>query len=195
MHRRKLLLLSLITVVLAVLTAVVLMVQQGNGASAVWVKAPYPTPALNAKQAYEHVATWMDTWAEDGELVTASLSLVKDEERNAPWSFLIYSRKRKRVAVVTLMGSELTVLREQPAVYPQTGVDPEQWVLDSDAVLELWWQRGGNVAWTQSEARSLHLRLGTEAGTAVWRISVLDPYGESLGFWGMQADSGQPLSD
>ena len=137
MHRRRLLLLSLITIVLAVLTAVVLMVQQGTGASTALVGDPYPTLALSARQAYGRLATWADGWAEDAKLVTASLSLVKAEERNAPWSFLVYSRAQKRIAVVILAGSELTVLREQPAVYPQTGIDPERWTLDSDAVLLL----------------------------------------------------------
>jgi hypothetical protein len=195
MHRRRLLLLSLITIVLAVLTAVVLMVQQGTGASTSRVEKPYPTPALSARQAYGRLATWADGWAEDAKLVTASLSLVKAEERNAPWSFLVYSRAQKRIAVVILAGSELTVLREQPAVYPQTGIDPERWTLDSDAVLERWWHRGGNEAWSRSEARSLHLRLGTEADAVVWRVTVLDSSGEPIGFWGIQADTGASLPE
>ncbi len=195
MRRRRLLFLSLITVVLAVLTAVVLMVQRGNGASVGSAGRPYPAPALTAKQAYKLLQGWAGDWAADAELVTASLSLVKDEGRDAPWSFLIYSRTKRRIAVVTVAGSELTVLREQRAVYPQVGLDPELWVLDSPAILERWWHQGGDEAWANPETRSLHLRLGTEADAVVWRVSVLDPYGEPIGFWGVRADSGERLPD
>lgn len=195
MHRRRLMLLSLITVVLAVLTAVLLMAQRGNGAPAVPVHAPYPTPALSAKKAHRLLQRWAGDWAGDAQCVTTSISLVKDEERNAPWSFLVYSRERKRIAVVTVMGSELNVLREQPAVYPQIGIDAQSWTLDSDAILERWWHRGGSEAWTQPDAKSLHVRLSTERDTVIWRISVLDPRGEPMGFWEMRADSGEPFSN
>lgn len=187
--------LSMITVVLAVLTAVVLMVQRSNGASARSGNASYPVPPMTAKRAYEMLQGWAEGWAEDAQLVTASLSLVKEEKRDAPWTFLVYSGRKKRVAVITVAGSELTVLREQQAVYPQVGIDPEQWVLDSSAILERWWHQGGSEAWARSDARSLHVRLDTEVETVVWRVSVLDPYGEPIGFWHLRADTGEFLPD
>lgn len=194
-HRRKLLLLSLITIVLAVLTAIVLMVQQSSGASTIPVNRSAPVSVQSAKRAHERLRGWMDSWAEDAQLVTASLSLVKDEEGVAPWSFLVTSRRKKRIAVVTVVGSELMVLREQHAVYPQAGIDLDSWVLDSDEALGRWWNRGGREAWGKPQTRSLHLRLGAEEGIVAWRISVLDPYGDPIGFWAMQADSGEPLPD
>jgi hypothetical protein len=194
-HRRKLLLLSLITIVLAVLTAIVLMVQQSSGASTIPVNRSAPVSVPSAKRAHERLRGWMEGWAEDAQLVTASLSLVKDEEGVAPWSFLVTSRRKKRIAVVTVVESELMVLREQHAVYPQEGVDPGTWTLDSDEVLDRWWDRGGHEAWTTPEARSLHLRLGTEANGVVWRVSVLDAYGNPIDFWVMRADSGESLPD
>jgi hypothetical protein len=137
----------------------------------------------------------VDSWAEDAEIITASISLMRGQADDAPWSFLIYSRKNKRVAVVTIAGSELIILRERRIAYPQTGIALDQWTLDSEGALDRWWQRGGEMAWEKSGGQSLHMRLSMKSDTLVWHITVLDAAGETVGFWSMRADSGDSLPD
>ena len=180
---------------LAVLTAIVLMVQRGNGASPRSSQRPYPTLPQRAEDAYGMIRAWGEGWGGVAEVVSMSLSMRKGAEQSAAWSFLVYSRQKKRVAVVAVAGSELMILRERHTAYPQTGIDPDLWVLDSEVVLDRWWQHGGNAAWTTPTARSLHLRLGMDEGTLFWRLSVLDVEGEMIGFWRIRADSGEVLPE
>lgn len=195
MRRRRLLVLSVLTVLLAVLTAIALMVQRGNSASVRSSQGSHPPLPRRAEDAYGMIRPWMESWAEDSEVVAMSLSMRKGGAERAPWSFLVYSGQKKRVAVVAVVESELMILRERHTAYPQAAIDPELWVLDSATILDRWWQHGGDAIWDKTTARSLHLRLSMEADRLIWRISVLDSEGKPIGFWRIRADSGEILSD
>ena len=58
----------------------------------------------------------------------------------------------------------------------------------------LGWDRGGGHLWQKSEAQSLQLRLGPEKQRVAWHVSVLDGEGELMGFWGFDAETGEPIS-
>jgi hypothetical protein len=188
--RRGLGILLGITIVLAVLTALFLILQDHTSAQVSVASPVLIGGGQSAREARRSLEKWTTSWAEEVVLVTASSSMIKDSDRD-PWTFLVYAPRRGRIAVVTIMGSEVLVLRERSIVYAQPSIDDQAWQIDSDEALERWWQQTGYRVWERPDAHSLHIRLGLNKENVVaWRISVLDAEGQILDLWEMRADTG-----
>ena len=148
-----------------------------------------PGAGSTARAAYTSAQTWMQTWADDTQLVAASTT-IEYPDVTSGWTLQLYSPSRRRIAIVLITGDAVELLQEQPALYAQTPITLADWTQDSDAIFERWWQeRGGNI-WTQPNSKTLLLHLGmSEAGLA-WQITVLDDQGDLKEHQAISASTG-----
>ena len=194
--KKRLWLLGVGTVLLAMVTSLILISQQRSAATVPDNALPQPGGDRTARGAYALIVQWAESWAEDATLVNVSASMVKEENQGGLWSFLVYSAKQGKLAVIAVRGAELIILREQAALYPQNSIDLGRWKLDSNEIISQWWQERGQTIWSAPTAQSLHVRLGVgRTGIPCWQITVLDTEGDLLAFWEAQADTGERVSD
>lgn len=201
--KNKLLLLILGTMLLAIATALLLIAQIAPPTTSPTTNTgnvPQPGGSLSAREAYHISQQWSKDWASDASVVAISTSMIKGSNTSRIWSFLIYSAKKSKIAAVAIenratantQNYQVSVLREQTALYPQTAIDMQAWKLDSREALSAWWQGNGENLWSRSNAYSLHIRLGmVEQTQLVWYITVLDKEGNLVDHWGASADSGE----
>ena len=196
MKRKLWLYLTLLTVLLAVGTALLLgIAQSGAGTQPIYKSLPKPGGAQTAQQAYVALESWAKTWSADAQVIAVSASLLKSEGQGQWWSFQLYSPSKRRVAMVLVQPSKIWMLREQTISYPQKDIPSQQWVLDSDAFLSKWWEERGSVIWQQSRAQSMHVHLGLQKnGVLVWQLSLMDMKGDLIDYWMIKADDGEVLS-
>ena len=189
------LLLGLLTVLLAIGTALVLMfVQAQNPSYAAMPAFPAIGGTQSAQQAYTALQQWAKGWAADVQLVSISASLVKSERASLGWSFQVYSKSKGKLAVVLVEPERVWVLREKSIRYQQRSIDAQAWPIDSPQFLARWWEQRGEMIWQQRRAQSMHLNLRYEkGGSTVWQISVLDAQGNLIEYWGIRADTGEVL--
>ena len=189
------LLLGLLTVLLAIGTALVLMFVQAQHPSYAAMPAfPAIGGTQSAQQAYTALRQWAKDWAADVQLVSISASLVKPERAGLGWSFQVYSKSKGKLAVVLVEPERIWVLREKSMRYQQRSIDDQSWSIDSPQFLARWWERRGEAIWQQRRAQSVHLSLRSErGGGTMWQISVLDAQGNLIEYWGIRADTGEVL--
>ena len=193
----KLLFLGLGLLATALLIALALSwLQQGNTPSSGGETAlPQPlNQPQTARQAYTVLQQWSSTWAEDAGPVALSYSFQRDAQEAGGWSFQLYSPSRRRLANVLVTGSEVWVLREQAALYPQEILAPEDWPVDSDTILTTWWNEWGRTLWQHSRPQSMTLHLGRRAGLVTWQVSLLGKDGQILDFRELRAATGDFLA-
>jgi len=188
------LLLGLLTVLLAVGTALGLMFVQSQNPASALVAVPPVGGTQSARQAYASVQQWAKGWAQDVQLVSISASLVKSEGVGIGWSFQVYSKTKGKVAVVLVEPERVWVLREKSIRYPQRSIEAQSWAIDSTQFLARWWAARGETIWQRRNAQSMHLNLRNEkGGPTVWQISILDAQGNLIEYWGIHAHNGEVL--
>lgn len=186
--------LGVLTILLALATALILMFVRSQAASPPAMDLPQVGGSQTARQAYELLQQWSPGWAADVQLISVSASLLKTEGQGFGWSFQVYSPARQRLAVVLVTPDKVWVLREKSLPYLQRPIAQSDWKFDSDEFLAKWWQEGGATLWMQPRVESLYVHLRNEKGGAlVWQLSVLDADGELVGYWGISAADGAVL--
>jgi hypothetical protein len=183
------------TVVLAVLSALMIVLFQAQ-AKPTTPDEDLPLPGgQTARAAHATLQRWMTRWAGDATLLSASASLLKSGQGEGVWTFLIYSPRKRKLALVSVRNAEVVILREQPALYPQTPLPPPAWSIDSDEAINRWWQASGRSTWLGASAQSLHIRLGRgQADAPTWQITILDIKGELIELWEIHADTGERVT-
>jgi len=191
--KNKIWLLGLAMILLAIVAALALgLAKQSNGPV-----NPGKPPALGgtqtAQQAYAALQRWASKWANDTRTIAVSGSLSRDG-LGSGWTFQVYSPKTKKLAIVMVKEDEVTVVREQRALYPQQTMSIDAWKLDSEALLAHWWQERGYVTWANPDAHTVYLNLSArEQGLLSWKLSVINPEGDLLEFWEARADTGETI--
>lgn len=183
------------TVVLAVLSALmIVLLQTQREATAPPEELPLPG-GQTARAAHTTLQRWTSSWADDAAILSASTSLLKTQQSEGVWTFMIYSPRKGKLALVSVRKAEVVILREQPALYPQRPMPPQAWSIDSDEAINRWWQASGRSTWLGASAQSLHLRLGRgQADEPTWQITVLNVKGELIEIWEIHADTGERIT-
>lgn len=194
--RRKFWLLALATVLLAIMTALFIsFVRSGTTTTPVYGPPPEVGAGKTAREAYQALLPWVQQWAPDTQLVAISASRLKNEARSGGWSFQAYSATQGKLAIVLVQPDKIWVLREKNALYEQRTIDIDAWQVDSEQVLNRWWETRGASLWAYNAAHSLYMHLGErQDGKLVWQINVLNTEGELLESWEVDAQTGEALS-
>lgn len=190
--RKRIWLIGLLLLLLALATALILGALQPRGTTII-TDISQPGGAASAHQAYKVLQVWAAGWAPDTALVAATATLQKGLESDG-WTFQVYSAQAQRLAVVLVRGQEVTVVREQAALFTPRTLDVAAWPLDSPAIFGRWWEESGRALWRLPEAQLLTLHLkAREDGLVSWRINVLNARGDLLTFAELRADTGEPV--
>lgn len=191
--RKRIWIVGLIMIVLALAVAFVLGATRPRGTT-ILTGVPQPGGNLSARQAYEVLQTWAAGWAPDTAPVAATASLQKGLDSDG-WTFQVYSAATQRLAVVLVRGQEVTVVREQAALFTPQTIQLTLWQVDSTAIFNRWWEESGQALWRLPETGNLYLNLkAREDGQVTWRINVLNARGDLLTFTEIRADTGEPVT-
>jgi len=191
--RKRIWIVGLIMIVLALAVAFVLGATRPRGTT-ILAGVPQPGGSLSARQAYEVLQTWAAGWAPDTAPVAATASLQKGLDSDG-WTFQVYSAATQRLAVVLVRGQEVTVVREQAALFTPQTIQLTLWQVDSTAIFNRWWEESGQALWRLPETENLYLTLkARENGQVTWRINVLNARGDLLTFAEIRADTGEPVT-
>ncbi len=146
-----------------------------------------------AREAYATLNQWLSGWAQDGAVVALSCTFQKENESPVGWTFQVYSPASQKLANVLIEGSNVWVLRELTALYPQQALPLDTWAVDSSTVLDTWWAGRGQLLWSQSQAQTLALHLGTRPeGGLTWQVTLLSAEGKVIDFQEIPADATAP---
>ncbi len=194
--RREFWLLGLVTILLAIATVLFIsFVQPGVSTTTMYGAPPELGSGKTAREAYQAVQPWAQQWASDTQFVAISASRLKTEGQSSGWSFQAYSPTQNKLAIVLVQPDKIWVLREKTALYKQRTIDIDAWQVDSDQVLNRWWETRGASLWAYNVAHSLYMHLrNREDGRLVWQINVLSTGGELLESWEVDARTGEALS-
>ncbi|MEA3310425.1 MAG: hypothetical protein U9Q70_13085 [Chloroflexota bacterium] len=197
MNKKSLLVLGLGLIAVALVTALLLILNPTRRASET-PPAP-PPPQLGggstAQEAYRALQPWATDWSAENNLIALSASLQKVGQTEGGWTCQLYAPAKKKLAVVTVVTGEVRLLKEQTALYPQQTIDPTAWPLDSSDLFAQWWTERGAVIWSQPQAQSLYFQLSTQPDdTVTWTISVLSTEGKVLDFWEVNAATGEVIA-
>ncbi len=194
--RGKLWLLGLATILVAIVTVLLLGMLQESTTATPMPAAPLPKPGgeMTARQAYQALQSWLETWSDDAQLVSVAATYLKPEGQGQGWSFQVYSPSRRKLAVVFVAPDRVWVVREQQALYAQTAISLDEWTLDSNEFLSQWWQQQGHLSWKNSRAHSMHLRLNPVDGELLWMVTVLSEDVQLVEAWQMNATTGEVVN-
>ncbi|MGC9399004.1 MAG: hypothetical protein ACP5HM_07690 [Anaerolineae bacterium] len=198
MKSRGLLLLGMTLLVTALVIAIIsglitpTMLQRGGDVAAS-LSAPDVANGQSAREAFAQILAWSATQNLQFELLSLSTTLRRDAQSQS-WTFQLYRPENRQLTIVVADGTEVHVLRQLTALYPQKPLATDAWVTDSDEVLQMWWERSGKATWSQPEAHTLTLHLGRDAtGAPVWTLTVLDEGNHVLDVFQMHGESGAIL--
>jgi len=150
---------------------------------------------VSARQAHARVVAWAQEWLPDATVVRINTTHHRVPQADGGWTFQVYSAERAALAAVRVQDQEVSVLRETAALYPQHELPADDWRLDSSEAIQLWWENGGKAAWERTDAEAVSLRLGlNDAGTLTWQITVTWTQSDRLGFWEIDAGSGEVIT-
>lgn len=156
---------------------------------------PGVTQSPTAREAYSLVEAWAPQWLADAVVVRLTTTHQPQGDSEGGWTFQVYSPSRKALAAVRVQGQEVSILRETAALYAQRALPEDAWTVDSSGALETWWVNGGQAAWERPGAEAVALRLGFNGDNQLtWQVTVSWTSSEQLGFWEIDAGSGEILS-
>lgn len=158
-------------------------------------RMPEVAGGQTAQQARSAVETWLADWHTDGGIVSCATTYQRGESNaEAGWQVQVYAPSKGRIAMLRVRGQEIWVLREISAPYAQAMLPESAWHLNSDEVINRWWQHEGQTVWSRRESEALHLRLAlNKAGVPTWQVTVTQRDSMGLTFWDIAADSGDIL--
>lgn len=197
MNRKALLILGWGLIAVALVAALLLIVNPAEReAEALPTVTPPPIGGgSTAQEAYSVLQPWTANWAEESGLVSLSTSLQKETSTQGGWTFQLYSPNKKKIAIANVNGPDVSLLKEQTALYPQQTLPPEAWELNSNTLFARWWAERGAVIWSDPSAQSLYFQLGRKKnGAFSWTISVLTTAGQVLDFWEIDALTAEPIT-
>jgi hypothetical protein len=134
---------------------------------------------VTARQALAPAAELAAQWQEDAQLAVASCyrpAVGKRPEDEIEWTFQFFSSATQRLALIVVAGGEARVVRESLSPYAVPTFSTEQWPVDSDQALQVWWDRGGSTVLGQRPDADLamELSMSDEGGEyPVWTVAGL----------------------
>lgn len=134
---------------------------------------------VTARQALAPAAEFAAQWREDAQLAVASChrrAVGRQPEAEIEWAFQFFSPATQRLALVTVAGGKARMVREGLSPYVVPTFSTEEWLVDSDQALQVWWDRGGSTVLEQRPDTDLamELRVSDEGGEyPVWIVAGL----------------------
>lgn len=134
---------------------------------------------VTARQALAPAAELAVQWQEDAQLIVASCyrpAVGRQPEDEIEWAFQFFSPATQRLALITVAGGAARMVRESLSPYAMPTFSTEQWPVDSDQALQVWWDRGGRTVLEQRPDADLamELRMSDEGGEyPIWVVAGL----------------------
>jgi hypothetical protein len=153
---------------------------------------------VTARQALAPAAEAAEQWQGDAQLAAASChrpEVGKQPEAEVQWAFQFFSPATRRMALVVATGGEARMVREGLSPYTMPTFSTEQWSVDSDQALQVWWNRGGNGVLQQRPDTDLTMELSVSngGGLPVWTVAGLVGDGENAFIVRVNAANGAVL--
>ena len=144
--------------------------------------APSPKMELagfgtTARQAFAPAAELAAQWQEDARLAIVSRHWPAAGRQSAgggEWAFQFFSPSTQRLALITVAGEGARMARESLSPYSVPTFSAEEWQVDSDLALQVWWERGGNTLLEHRPDADLamQLRVPEEGGEhLIWTVA------------------------
>ena len=174
---RGLLLLGLGLILLAVVGALVYDRWVGPAVSPPAAAEGVVSAGVTARQAFSPAAELAVQWQEDARLAAVSgrwpaVGMVRSGGE-VEWAFQFFSPSTQRLALFAVVGGEARMVRESVSPYVVPTFPTEEWRVDSDQALRVWWDRGGGslAARRPDAALAMQLRMPDEGGgQPVWVV-------------------------
>ncbi len=131
----------------------------------------------SARQALAPAVELAVQWQEDAQLAVVSrqwLEAGKHVGTDDGWAFQFFSPSARRLALVTVTGGTASLARESSSPYTVPTFSADEWQVDSDQALGIWWERGGqNLLVRRPDATLvIQLRVPEEGGEhPVWTVA------------------------
>ena len=131
---------------------------------------------ITARQALAPAAELAVQWQADARLAVASCyrpAVGRQPEDEIEWAFQFFSPATQRLALITVTSGEARVVRESLSPYMMPTFSTDQWPVDSDQALQVWWDRGGGTVLQQRPDADLamELRMSDEGGEyPIWVV-------------------------
>jgi hypothetical protein len=171
------LLLGLVLVLLAVVGALVYGGWAGP-ASPPPVAGPAGGP-VTACQAFAPAAELAARWQADARLAAVSgrWSAVGEQPvGQVEWAFQFFSPSTQRLALVLVAGEAARMVRESLSPYVVPAFSAEEWRVDSNRALQVWWEHGGSTVVARRPDTDLVMQLRLpEQGSEhpIWTVTGL----------------------
>jgi hypothetical protein len=141
------------------------------------------------------IKQWTPAWAPDAAILSCAADYSRKGQASDAWRFQVYSAARGQIVATRIQGTEVIVLHETTALFRQQPMPLDEWTLDSDEAIRIWWDNGGQAAWNRPDSGVLHARLGpNKEHRLVWQMTVTYGVNDALGFWEIAARDGAVLS-
>ena len=137
------------------------------------------TGQATALQAFVPAAELAGQWQEDARLsaVSGHLAMVGTHpRRHVEWAFQFYAPATRQLALITVTDGAARMVREGLSPYAVPTFSTEEWLVDSDRALQMWWDRGGKSLVARRPDVDLVLQLRVPdggAGQPVWTVATL----------------------
>jgi len=137
--------------------------------------AGFPEGAATARQAFSLAAGQADQWQDDAGLAAVSChwpAAGMQADDQVTWAFQFFSPSTQRLAFVMVTDGAARLVREGVSPYVVPTLSTEEWRVDSDQALRVWWERKGKaLAARRSDIDlTMQLRASDGGGRPVWVV-------------------------
>lgn len=120
-----------------------------------------------ARQALAPAAELAAQWQDDAQLAVVSRNWPAAGTRltgGSEWAFQFFSPSTQRLALITVADDAARMTRESLSPYLLPTFSAEEWQVDSDQALQVWWERGGSTLLAHRPDADLAIQLRVPEG-------------------------------
>jgi len=184
---------------LIILTAVgVLAYNRLSGANDSLIVSKALGQETTARSAFPLAAELAAQWREDAQLASVSGRWAAEMKQQGKdqWTFQFFSPSASSLALFVVADGEARQVRESLSPYNVPTFSLEEWRVDSDQALQVWWDQGGDYLLERRPDAELAIQLRVpEAGSEipVWTIVGMVFEQESVFTVQVDAVDGEPI--
>jgi len=135
-----------------------------------------PEVPESARRLYPYADQAARSWQGDAALVSASASWafaqVDDLSKSTGWTFQFFSPRSQKLFVVSVDGTQATVIHETLSPYALPTVSTSAWQLDSHQALNAWLNQGGGSFLQAHPVVDISARLRqSDSGRPEWMVA------------------------
>ena len=154
---------------------------------ATWSFAP-----STAAGAYDMARPLAQRWAEDAQMLRARSDWPRGvfTPEHSKWTFQFYSAQREEVAVISVDGNAVTLVKSDSLQGDVQAADASRWHVDSDEVVQKALQEGGQAFIEQHDEAEMVLILNAHQDL-MWTAALVDPSAQVVFNIRLDAASGE----